>query len=130
MKKKGISLIVLIVTIVVIIILATITIISITKNNPIQKAKQSKFISDVSNFKDELSLSHANNLADDYNYKKEDVNVDAGNYLGMKEYIKDITEDYAKVLYIRKGELLYVNSNNENYDENEAIWFGGTGVGK
>ena len=59
--KKGISLIILVITIIVIIILAGIIIVSINKNNPIANANEAVFKSDVDNFKNELSMYHANN---------------------------------------------------------------------
>jgi len=43
MKKNGISLIVLIVTIIVIIILAAVVILTLSKNNPIESAKEATF---------------------------------------------------------------------------------------
>lgn len=55
-KKKGISLIVLIVTIIVIIILATVVILTLTKNNPIDSAKEATIKSDFANIQDELSM--------------------------------------------------------------------------
>ncbi|MBQ9012061.1 MAG: hypothetical protein IJ094_00495 [Bacilli bacterium] len=127
-SKKGISLIVLIITIIVVIILAAIIIISMSKNNPIEKAREAKFKSEVAQFKEELLMTHANNLADNNKYKSEKVNVDAGNYSGMKEYIPDITEEYANILYIKNGELMYVNAGNDDYDENESNWADEIGI--
>lgn len=121
-KRKGISLIVLIITIIVVIILASIILLSFNRNNPIEKANQAKFKSDVSSFKEELLVTHANNLAENKKYKSESVNVEAGNYSGLKSYIPSITEEYAKVLHITNGELAYVDYDNSNYDPNEASW--------
>ena len=56
--KKGISLIVLIVTIIVI-ILAAVVILTITKNNPVESAKEVAFKEDVRNFQDELAMTVA-----------------------------------------------------------------------
>ena len=58
--KKGISLIVLIVTIIVIIILAAAVILTITKNNPIESAKEAVFKEDVRAFQDELNMYISN----------------------------------------------------------------------
>ena len=52
--KQGISLIVLIVTIIVIIILAAAVILTLSKNNPIESAREAKFKEDVRSFKDDL----------------------------------------------------------------------------
>ena len=57
--KRGISLIVLIVTIIVIIILAAVVILTITKNNPVESAKEVAFKEDVRNFQDELAMTVA-----------------------------------------------------------------------
>ena len=55
-KKKGISLIVLIITVIVVIILAVTVILTITKNNPIESAKEAVFKEDVRAFQDELNI--------------------------------------------------------------------------
>ena len=65
-QKKGISLIVLIVTIIVIIILAAAVILTITKNNPVDSAKEAKFKEDVKAFQDDLALT----VAKEYNDKQ------------------------------------------------------------
>ena len=57
MKKKGISLIVLVITIVVIIILAAAVILSLGKNNPINSAKEAKVKTTIDNFKSDLLMS-------------------------------------------------------------------------
>ena len=55
-KQKGISLIVLIITIIVVIILAAVVILTLSKNNPIESAKESTFKEDVRTFQDELAM--------------------------------------------------------------------------
>ena len=54
--KKGISLITLIITIVVIIILAAAVILTLGDNNPIDKAKEARRISDIVNIKEEIQM--------------------------------------------------------------------------
>ena len=54
--RKGISLIVLIITIIVVIILAATVIITLSKNNPIESAKEASFKEDVRAFQNELYL--------------------------------------------------------------------------
>ncbi len=54
--KKGISLITLIITIVVIIILAAAVILTLGDNNPIDKAKEARRISDIANIKEEIQM--------------------------------------------------------------------------
>ena len=58
-SKKGISLIVLIITIIVVIILAAAVILTITKNNPVDSAKEATFKEDVKAFQDDLALTVA-----------------------------------------------------------------------
>ena len=58
-KRRGISLIVLIVTIIVIIILAAAVILALSKNNPVESAREAKFKEDVRSFQDDLALSIA-----------------------------------------------------------------------
>ena len=130
MKKRGISLIVLIITIIVVIILASIIILSFIQNNPIKKAQEAKFKTEVSQFKEELLMTHANNLAEHKRYKSESVNVEVGNYSLMKSYIPSITEEYADRLYIKNGELAYVDENNSKYDEDEYEWVSELGIKK
>ena len=62
--KKGISLIVLIVTIIVIIILAAAVILTISKNNPVESAREATFKEDVRSFQDELALTVAKEYTD------------------------------------------------------------------
>lgn len=54
--KKGISLITLIITIVVVIILAAVVILTLGNNNPIDKAKEARGISDVANIKEKIQM--------------------------------------------------------------------------
>ena len=55
-NKKGISLIVLIITIIVVIILAAAVILTLSKNNPIESAKEATFKEDVRAYQDELNM--------------------------------------------------------------------------
>ena len=117
-SKKGISLIVLIITIIVILILVSIIVMSFSKSNPVSKAAEAKFKSDVKGFREELLAAHANKLYDNLSYKKETVNVALNNYSEMKEYIEDISEKWCEKLYIKNGELAYGGE-----DETEKKWF-------
>ena len=120
----------MIITIIVVIILASIIILSFNRNNPIKKAQEAKFKSEISQFKEELLMTHANNLAENKRYKSESVNVAAGNYSLMKTYIPSITEDYAARLYIKNGELAYVDEENSEYDADEYEWVSELGIKK
>ena len=76
MKKKGISLIVLIITCVVIIVLATAIIVNIAQTNMIENAKEAVVKQDFKTMQDELTLYIADNYADTLGkFKAEELNV-------------------------------------------------------
>ncbi|MDF2866375.1 MAG: hypothetical protein K0R72_1193, partial [Clostridia bacterium] len=56
MKKKGISLIVLVITIIVVIIIATAVIFTISNNNVLDSSKKARFMSDYTNVQDGVNL--------------------------------------------------------------------------
>lgn len=121
-NKKGISLIVLIITILVIIILTSVIIMSFDNSNPIGRANEAKFKSDLTGFRDELMATHVDKSITNSDYVKEDITVTAGNIGKMRLYIPDITEEYANKLVIIRGNLLYNNESSEYYDETEKKW--------
>ena len=152
-RKKGISLIVLIITIIVVLILVAAILISFNNSNPINKATEAKFKSDLKGFKEQLLTTHSNNEMDNSSYNKNDINVKLNSYSQMKLYIPDITEEYCKKLFIEKGNLLYIGNDgvnmytndlttfneykdgvdvseyfNENYDKEEQKWANAVGV--
>lgn len=132
-NKKGISLIVLIITIIVVIILASVIIVSINKNNPIKSAKEAKFKSDLSSFRDELEDNINDILIKNANKSEYDINVDSGDYGNLRIYIPDITEEYANKLLIKKGKLLYIGDDSkadyEKYhDDTEEAWARSIGI--
>lgn len=135
MKKntKGISLIVLIITIIVVIILASVIIVSINKTNPIKSAKEAKFKSDLSSFRDELEDNINDILIKNADKSEYDINVDSGDYGNLRIYIPDITEEYANKLLIKKGKLLYIGDDSkadyEKYhDDTEEAWAKSVGI--
>lgn len=69
-NKKGISLIVLVITILVMIILAGVVVVSLQKNNPIEKAKVAKLSDSVSSVRGAISQYAATAQASD-NVEKE-----------------------------------------------------------
>lgn len=132
-NKKGISLIVLIITIIVVIILASVIIVSINKTNPIKSAKEAKFKSDLSSFRDELEDNINDILIKNANKSEYDINVDSGDYGNLRIYIPDITEEYANKLLIKKGKLLYIGDDSkadyEKYhDDTEEAWAKSVGI--
>ena len=52
-QKRGISLIVSVVTIIVIIILAAVVILTVSKNNPVESAREATFKEDLRSFRDD-----------------------------------------------------------------------------
>lgn len=132
-NKRGISLIVLIITIIVVIILASVIIVSINQNNPIKSAKEAKFKSDLSSFRDELEANINDILIKNADKSEYDINVDSGDYGNLRIYIPDITEEYANKLLIKKGKLLYIGDDSkadyEKYhDDTEEAWAKSVGI--
>ena len=121
-QKKGISLIVLIVTIIVIIILAAVAILNISKNNPVNSAKEARFKEDVRSFQDDLSLS----ISKDYTAKAGQRNgkFSATTFDEMKNYIPSFTKEYEGKLVIKDDELKY----SEDLNENEKTWLNDLGI--
>lgn len=132
-NKKGISLIVLIITIIVMLILVSVVVVSFNNNNPIGKAKEAKFKSDLSSFRDELEDNINDILIKNANKSEYDINVDSGDYGNLRIYIPDITEEYANKLLIKKGKLLYIGDDSkadyEKYhDDTEEAWAKSVGI--
>lgn len=128
-NKRGISLIILIVTIIVVIILASAIILSFKEKNPINRANEAKFKADLDSFRNELLNTHNEKEIENFEYVREDVNADAGDYIKMKVFIPDITKDYSKILAIKNGRLVYVDKTNPNYDENDSKYAEEIGIG-
>ncbi len=132
-NKRGISLIVLIITIIVMLILVSVVVVSFNNNNPIGKAKEAKFKSDLSSFRDELDANINDILIKNANKSEYDINVDSGDYGNLRIYIPDITEEYANKLLIKKGKLLYIGDDSkadyEKYhDDTEEAWAKSVGI--
>ena len=122
MRKKGISLIVLIVTIIVIIILAAVVVLTISKNNPIESAKEAAFKEDVRTFQDELAMY----ISKDYTAKAgaRDDKITATNYnpsgdpASVYTYIPSFSKKYEGKFVIKNDELMY----KEEMLQQEKIW--------
>src|SRR5574344_2051037 len=107
-SKKGISLIVLIVTIIVIIILASVVILTLTKNNPIESAKEAAFKSDISNIQDELSMYISKQYTDN-NGDYDPTTLD----LSGADMVSKLpsTKKYANELSVVSGKLAFSSTN-------------------
>ncbi len=104
-EKSGISLIVLIITILVMIILAGVVVVSLQKNNPIQKAKQATYLHDAAAFKEQLSVYTVKAFSKDPLFTKGQIN--AKGYEEIKKYVPDFQKKYEKMYEIKNGEIYY-----------------------
>ena len=105
--KKGISLIVLIITIIVVIILAAVVILTLSKNNPIESAKEARFKEDVRTFQDELALTVSKQYTTAGGHR--DTKITTSDFEKIKEYIPSFSEKYKDKFVIEDDELKYTN---------------------
>ena len=126
-KKKGISLIVLIITIIVVIILAVTVILTITKNNPIESAKEAVFKEDVRAFQDELNMYISNEytrLQGQRDSKITALGYDKdGDRDSVYTYVPDFKKKYEGKLAIKDDMIAYVGT-----DDKERQWLLNSGV--
>ena len=115
-QKKGISLIVLIITIIVIIILAAVVILTITKNNPVDSAKEATFKEDVKAFQDDLALTVAKEYTDKQGQR--DQKISTSDYDKITNYIPSFTEKYKDKFIIQDDQLVGTDS----LSEKEKTW--------
>ena len=115
-RKKGISLIVLIVTIIVIIILAAVVILTITKNNPVDSAKEATFKEDVKAFQDDLALTVAKEYTDKQGQR--DQKISTSDYDKITNYIPSFTKKYEDKFIIQDDQLVGTDS----LSEKEKTW--------
>ena len=78
-KRKGISLIVLVITILVMIILAGVVVVSLQKNNPIEKAKEATFKQSLAQIGEELEMFCVNEKAQNSEFNKETLHASKNN---------------------------------------------------
>ena len=123
MKKNGISLIVLIVTIIVIIILAAVVILTLSKNNPIESAKEATFKEDVRTIQDELAMYIAKDYTNKAGQRDNKINADKYTTDGATDsvytYIPSFSKKYEGKFVITNDELIYKE---DNLTENELKW--------
>ena len=114
--KKGISLIVLIITIIVVIILAAVVILTLSKNNPIESAKEARFKEDVRTFQDELALTVSKQYIIAGGHRDEKITT--SDFDAIKEHIPSFSEKYKDKFIIQDDELRYTNK----LDDKEEIY--------
>ena len=115
-EKRGISLIVLIITIIVVIILAAAVILTITKNNPVDSAKEATFKEDVKSFQDDLALTVAKEYTDKQGQR--DQKISTSDYDKIKNCIPSFTEKYKDKFIIQDDQLVGTDS----LSEKEKTW--------
>ena len=119
-KRKGISLIVLVITILVMLILSGVVIVSLSKNSPVEKAKEATFKTDLKSFLDELSLFTVNKIAEDGKFNISSLIADknictyntqkVGSENSIIDVLTSIKESkYKDKIEIIQGNLYYVN---------------------
>ena len=134
-KRKGISLIVLVITIIVIIILAGAVILALSANNPITQASKATYLSDVKSFQTELSLYNTKQFSDNFgNYDPTLLEADDASitYNGILDTSKTLTDlipslgsssKYAGQFQVIDGQLVY-----GGLDTTKQDWSRETGV--
>ena len=132
-KRKGISLIVLVITILVMIILAGVVVVSLQKNNPIEKAKEARFKEDLSAIGSELELFYINEVSLNSEFNKETMHADRGKceYNTSNGTVKNIYEvipslknsKYKNQIEIIQGNLFY-----RTPDKKEIPWLRELGI--
>jgi hypothetical protein len=111
---KGISLIVIVITIVIVIILAGVTILVLTKNNPIENAQKSAFLSDLDSFKSELLTYESKLLTNNIDFDVARLQADDDKVMYTfsdtvpieEKNIRDIITGLANGKYMNEFEIL------------------------
>ena len=98
-----------------IIILAAAVILTISKNNPVESAKEATFKEDLRAFKDDLALT----ISKEYTSKQgqRDEKITTSDYNEIKEKIPSFTEKYKDKFKILNDELVFTGN-----DDNEIKW--------
>ena len=95
----------MIVTIIVIIILAAVVILTLSKNNPVESAREATFKEDIRTFQDELAMY----IAKDYTSKAgaRDDKITETDSSKIKDYIPSFSKKYEGKFVIKNDELMY-----------------------
>ncbi|MDD2627522.1 MAG: hypothetical protein PHR25_02295 [Clostridia bacterium] len=138
MKRKGISLIVLVITIIIMIIISSMIILSIYNNNVINKAKESNFKSNLSSYSNQLSLYIANEqLKENNQLAYDDLNI--LEVSKVKDILHNINKEHLEKIRIVKGKIFYAGTDKEEMqwakdinliqnpyiDEGLILWYDG-----
>ncbi len=145
-KTKGLSLLVLIITIIIMIVLASAVILSLTNNNPILKANETKVKTDMTAFKDEWNDFYSGALFDSVSkntgYRSERMNIDKdGNIIYKGKIVNEgdenisfadimpsvIGSDYEGKVFIANGEI-YIDNREKFLSKEQQQWIEEVGV--
>ena len=129
-RKIGISLIVLIITIIVVIILAAVVILTLSKNNPIESAKEASFKEDVRTFQDELAMYISKEYAQDGGKRDTKINADKYTKDGAEDsvytYISSFKNIYNSKFVIEDDQLKYT----KKVSQKEIDWLNNLNISK
>ena len=119
MRRKGISLIVLVITIVVIIVLAAAVILSLGNNNPIESAKQAAREQEKADLIDDINLCITQKLLED--------NTSIEKYLNNipNATVEKVNSD---AFYVTRGSTTFTVDNNGKYETSKVNIWNGTSV--
>ena len=127
LTHKGVSLIVLIVTVIVIVILAATVILVISKNNPIESAREAIFKEDVRMFQDELNMVIAKEYTSLQGQRDKKITAleytEKGDKNSVYTYLSSFTKKYENKIGIKEDEIIYVG-----LDEKEREWLINSGI--
>ena len=133
-RKKGISLIVLVITIVVIIIIATVVILTLNENNPVGRAREATFKSDLKTIEEEYAMYISNRSVESEgrfeldslsaSENRLEYNTKEGTEGSIYEVIPSAKKKYEGEFEIIKGELYY-----KGQAEDKLIWAKEVGIG-
>ena len=133
-KRKGISLIVLVITILVMIILAGVVVVSLQKNNPIEKAKEATFKQSLAQIGEELEMFCLNEKAQNSEFNKESLHASKNNlaFNTKKESsgknIYDIIPSLKDSKYKNQVEVIQGNLFYRTPDKKEIPWLRELGI--
>ena len=126
-QRKGISLIVLVVTIIVIVILAVTVILVVSKNNPIELAKEAVFKEDMRAYQDELNMYISKKYQESGGWEDPEISADKYTKNGERDsvytYISSFKKKYENKIAIKKNQIAYIG-----LDEKERNWLLNSGV--
>ena len=128
-KENGITVIALVITIIVLLILAGVIIIALTGDNGlIGKTSESKFITEIQQYNEELKLAITEDYTNSMGSRQGKFNVRRSSYNDEKSFTNDMKNKipsfdnkYANKLEIKEDRLTYIGEN-----EQERIWLSQT----